>query len=142
MTEFSFQNQTEQLKSHFQKFAALTFWFTLPYFLQHFNKLFLYFWQSLIWFMNYSCMLFLSVHLFYLSILSIFLFCLMIDKKTAVFWKQPHVITRGNMMSYTFSLHGVSNQPGSTFWMSHGQTPYFMCFFVPLLHTNGPHAVK
>lgn len=31
---------------------------------------------------------------------------------------------------------------GSTFWMSQGQTPYFLCFFVLLLCPNGPHAIK
>lgn len=74
--------------------------------------------------------IFLSAHLFYLSILSIFLFCLMIGKKTSSILGTAscNQITRGNMMSCTFSLHGVSNQSGSTFWMTHGQTSYAFLF--------------
>lgn len=140
MTDLHFRNKLNNWKVTSKN---LLLWLSdSPYFLQHFNNSYFILLTKLDLihelFLN---AIFICASLF-LSILSIFLFCLMIDKKTAVFWEQPHVITRGNMMSCTFSLHGVSNQSGSTFWMSHGQTPYFLCFFVPLIYANGPHAVK
>lgn len=95
MTEFSFQNQTEQLKSHFSfliHFAIFSsafdnIWQLLTK-LDLIHELFLH-------------VIFLSAHLFYLSILSIFLFCLMIDKKTSSVLGTASCdqITRGNMMS-------------------------------------------